>query len=171
MSYRTVLILLLSALSLGAQGRFRAEPPRRDFAAGRRAAPMRDRILARLHEIRSHKLQDTLGLPEGKANAIADRWSEFDEDSMARRRTMGQLRKDMNATLLGPGSEEEKSRKLQPMVDQLAGLRQQQEDSRKRFEDDIRGSLTPAQQTRFILLMDEFQKALQEAIQERRRER
>lgn len=170
MSYRTVLILLLTALSLGAQGRFRADPPRRDFG-GRRATPLRDRILVRLHEIRSRKLQDTLGLPEGKANAIADRWSEFDEESMSRRRLMGQVRQDMNATLVGPGSEEDKSRKLQPMVDQLAGLREQQEDSRKRFEGDIRGSLTPAQQTRFILLMEEFQKALQEAIQERRREK
>jgi hypothetical protein len=77
----------------------------------------------------------------------------------------------MNATLMGPGSEDEKNKKLQPIVEQLTALRQQQQDARKRFEDDIRGSLTPAQQGRFILLVDEFQKSLQEAIQEQRKDR
>jgi hypothetical protein len=170
MSARTALILTLTALSLGAQGRLRPDRPRRD-ASERPAALRRERIIERLHEIRSRKLQDTLGLSEEKAHAIADRWSQFDEESFSRRAQMGQLRQQMNATLVGPGSEEDKNKKLQPVIDQLAGLRQQQEASRKRFETDIQATLTPAQQGRFILLMDEFQKSLQEAILERRKDR
>jgi len=168
--FRTALLLALTALTLGAQGRLRPDRPRKD-PSERPGALRRDRIATRLHEIRARKLRDTLGLTEEKANAIADRWSQFDEDSFARRQHMGLLRQQMNATLMGPGSEEDKNKRLQPVVDELAGLRQQQEASRKRFEEDIRGSLTPAQQSRFILLVDEFQKSLQEAIQERRKEK
>lgn len=167
---RTLLILLLTALTLGAQGRFRPDRARRD-PGERRMGPRRERIVAMLHEIRSTKLQKALGLSTDKANAIADRWAAFDEDSFERRQQMVQLRHQMNATLMGPGNEDDKNRRLQPVVEQLAGLRQQQEASRKRFEEDIRESLTPAQQGRFILLVDEFQKSLQDAIQEQRKER
>jgi hypothetical protein len=170
MSFRTILILSLTALTLGAQGRFRQERPRRDFPE-RHGALRRERIMARLHEIRSSRLQQSLGLTEEKARSIADRWSRFDEESVPRRQQMGQLRQQMNETLRGPGSEADKNKKLQPIVDQLAGLRQQQQDARKRFEEDIQGSLTPAQQGRFILFMEEMQKAMQEAIQEQRRDR
>ncbi len=77
----------------------------------------------------------------------------------------------MNGILVGPGSEEDKNKKVQPVVEQLAGLRQQQQESRKQFEENIQGSLTPAQQGRFILLVDEFQKSIQEAIQEQRKDK
>ena len=170
MSIRAVLILSLTALSVGAQVRSRPEHPRRD-AAERPGVLRRERIAGKLHEIRARKLQETLGLSGDKANAIADRWSRFDEDSFSRRQQMVQLRQQMNATLMGPGSEEDKNKKLQPVVDQLTALRNQQQDARKLFEEDIRGSLTPAQQGRFILLVDEFQKALQDAIQERRKDK
>ena len=170
MPSRPFLLLLLTALTLGAQVRARPERPFRDFSE-RRAGPRRERIVAALHELRSRKLQRSLGLTEEKANAIADRWALFDEESSSRRHLMGQLRQQMNTTLVGPGSEDEKNRKLQPVVDELATLRQQQEASRKRFEEDIRGSLTPAQQGRFILLVDEFQKSVQEAIQEQRKDK
>ncbi len=170
MYVRAALILLLSALSLTAQGRLRPDRPRRE-AADRPGAFRRERIAARLHEIRSRKLQDTLGLSEDKAHAVADRWSQFDEDSFSRRHQMVQLRQQMNTTLMGPGTEEDKNKRVQPVLDQLAGFRLQQEAARKHFEEDIRGSLTPAQQGRFILLVDEFQRSLQEAIQERRKDR
>jgi len=170
MPIRALLLLALTALSLGAQVRGRPERPFRDFSE-RRAGPRRERIVAALHELRSRKLQRSLGLSEEKANAIADRWALFDQESASRRQLMGQLRQQMNTTLTGPGSEDEKNRKLQPVMDELAALRQQQEASRKRFEEDIRGSLTPAQQGRFILLVDEFQKSIQEAIQEQRKDK
>lgn len=170
MFLRAVLLLLMTTLTLSAQGRPRPDHPRRE-ALDRPAAARRERIVTRLHEIRCRKLQDTLGLSAEKSNAIADRWSKFDEETFARRGQMGQLRQQMNATLVGPGSEEDKNKKLQPVIDQLAGLRLQQETARKGFEEDIRGSLTPAQQGRFILLVDEFHKSLQEAILERQKDK
>lgn len=170
MFLRVALILTLTALTLDAQGHLRPERPHRG-PSERSATPRRDRIVARLHEIRSRKLQESLGLTEEKAKAIADRWSQFDEDSFSRRQQAGRLRQQMNETLVGPGSEEDKNKKLKPIVDQLSALRQQQEGARKAFEEDIRGSLTPAQQGRFILMVDEFQKSLQEAIQEQRKDK
>ena len=170
MRFPTALILTLTALTLGAQGRFRPERPHRD-PPEHRSTPRRDRIVRELHEIRTRKLQQSLGLTEEKAKSIADQWSQFDENSFSRRQQLGQLRQQMNVTLMGPGSEEDKNKKLQPVIEQLSGLRQQQQDARKRFEEDIRGNLTPAQQGRFILLVDEFQKSVQEAIQERRKDK
>lgn len=167
---QTTLILTMTALSLGAQGRLRPERPRRE-APERPAVFRRERIVHQLHELRKRKLKDSLGLPDEKAQSIADRWSQFDEDSSGRRQQMVQLRQQVDTTLRGPGSEEEKNKKLQPVVEQLAGLRQQQQKARARFEEDISGSLTPAQQGRFILLVEEFQKSLQEAIQEIRKEK
>ncbi len=170
MFLQSALILTLTALTLGAQGRPRLERPRRE-GFERPSMPRRERIVRELHEIRTRKLQQSLGLTEEKARAIADRWAKFDENSFANRQQMVQLRQQMNATLMGPGSEDDKNKKLQPVVEQLTGLRQQQQDARKRFEEDIRGSLTPAQQGRFILLVDEFQKSLLEAIQEQRKDK
>jgi hypothetical protein len=167
---RTVLILTLTPLLLPAQGRFRAERPWREGPA-LRTAPRRDRILARLHEIRSRKLQQALGLPSDKANNIADRWGQYDEEAFARRQQIQGLRQQMNGTLLGPGSEQDKNRAVQPLVEQLTHLQQQQEESRKQFQDDLRGSLTPTQQARFLMLMEDFKRSLQEAIQERRGDR
>ncbi|HJU83715.1 MAG TPA: hypothetical protein VJ600_05870 [Holophagaceae bacterium] len=175
MSFQTALILSLTALSLGAaQGRPQGERPRRDPMPMERERPFmarRDRIVTQLHEIRTRKLQQSLGLSEEKAKSIADRWSQFDMESFARRRQINQLRQQMNTTLMGPGSEDEKNKRITPLVGQLTELRQQQQDARKRLEDDIRGHLTPAQQGRFIILVDEFQKSLQDAIREQRRER
>lgn len=173
--FRMALILAATASTLVAQGRLRAEPPRQEFSrrepGERPNRPFRERIVAQLYEIRTQKLQQSLGLTPERAGAIANRWARFDEESFSRRQQMGQLRQQMNATLTGPGSEEDKNRKLQPVVEQLTGLRQQQQESRKRFEEDIQGRLTPAQQGRFMLLVDEFQKSLQEAIRDRRRDR
>lgn len=171
MSFRTALVLSLAVLSLGAaQGRLLPVRPRREFTE-RPAMARRDRIVAQLHEIRVRKLQQGLGLPDEKARSIADRWSQFDVESFARRRQMNQLRQQMNATLMGPGSEDDKNKRIQPVVGQLTELRRQQQESRRHLEDDIRGSLTPAQQGRFIILVDEFEKSLHDAIREQRRDR
>jgi len=175
------LILLLTAQSLGAQAHPQPDRPRLDPVprpAGIRrdstqhpAVVRRERIVAQLHQLRKGKLQESLGLPEEKAKAIADRWSKFDADSVGRRQQMMQLRQQVNATLMGPGNEDEKNRKLQPIVDQITTLRQEQQRARDRFEADVSGTLSPAQQGRFLLLMDEFQKSLQDAIREQRKER
>jgi hypothetical protein len=45
-------------------------------------------------------------------------------------------------------------------------LRRQQVDLKKGFEDDIRAQLSPAQQVRLIILVDELQQRLREALKE-----
>jgi len=129
-----------------------------------------DRIAARLYQIRVNRLQQSLGLSEDKAASIAKRWAYFDEETIDRRREMRQIRQHSNDLLLGPGSEEEKNVKLRPLMDRFGVLRQQQQDARKKLEDDIRGSLTPTQQGRFILLEEEMQRVVQDTIQELRKD-
>jgi hypothetical protein len=77
---------------------------------------------------------------------------------------MRQARALMQACLLGPGSEEEKNVRVRPMIDRYAALHRQQEEARLRFEEDLRGMLTPVQQGRFILFMEEFRQHLREAM-------
>lgn len=67
---------------------------------------------------------------------------------------------------MGPGTEEEKNAKLKPLMDQFISLRSQQDAGRKQFEEDIRAGLTPAQQARLILVMDEIQQRLRESLRE-----
>lgn len=170
---RTLMILILPAALLSAQGRLRSERPR--ALAGPRAEARReirrDRVMAYIHQLRSRRIQQSLGVPEDKARAMADRWSQFDQDSMDRRQEMKRLREQVNTVLTGPGSEPEKNQQLRPMVEQLATLQKQQQEAKQAFEDDIRASLTPAQQGRFILLIEEFQRSLQEAIAEQRKDK
>lgn len=170
--FRTALILILAAAVLPAQGRLRAERPRPLLERREARREMkRDAIMARIHQMRTNRLQQALGVPEDKARAIADRWAQFDVDSMDRRQNMRRLREQVNSTLMGPGSEDEKNTRLRPMIDQLAGEQKLQQEARQKFETEIRNSLTPAQQGRFILLVDEFQRSLQEALAEQKREK
>jgi len=53
-------------------------------------------------------------------------------------------------------------------VEQFSTLRLQQQDVKRQFEEDIRSSLTPAQQGRFLLIVEEFQRALVKAIKAQR---
>ena len=64
------------------------------------------------------------------------------------------------ASCCSPLPEEEKNTRIRPLVEQFSALRQQQQDLKRKFEDDIRSSLTPAQQGRFLLVVEEIQRAL-----------
>jgi hypothetical protein len=171
--FRIALLLILPAALLSAQGRLRAERPRLGArvgaGAGARSALFRDRVVAHIHQLRKDKIQQALGVSADKAGAIADRWTQFDQDSAARRQDMKQLREQVNGILVGPGSEDEKNTKLRPMVERLSTLQKQQQETKRAFEEDIRAGLTPAQQARFILLVEEFQRSLQEAIAEQQK--
>jgi hypothetical protein len=162
--FRTLLLLILPAALLSAQGRLRPERPRPNPRAEARRELRRDRVMAVVHQLRMRRIQQSLGVPEDRARAIADRWARFDEDSHDRRQGMKQLREQVNGILVGPGSENEKNAKLKPMVEQMAVLQKQQQETKQAFEDDIRSSLSPAEQGRFILLMEEFNRALLEAM-------
>lgn len=165
--FRPVLLLpLLASLGLSAQGRLRGErpfPPRREMR--------RDMVMTRLHQMRMARLQNTLGVPEDKARAIADRWGRFDEESVERRQDMRRLREQVNGILMGPGAEEDKNARLRPLIDRLAAHQKAQQEARQVFETEIRQNLTPAQQARFLMLVEEFQQSLKDALAEQRRDR
>jgi Spy/CpxP family protein refolding chaperone len=162
--FRSLLILALPAALLTAQG----GPPPAAGLGGPGMGPRRELIVARLRQFRMERLQQLLGISEEKARTIADRWTQFDQDSQDNRQRMRQLREQVNGILLSPVPEDEKNAKIRPMVEQFSTLRQQQQDQKRKFEDDIRASLTPAQQARFILVVEDIQHAMMEAIKERR---
>ncbi len=158
----TTLLLTVPALIQGGPGNPHPEPP------GMKPGPARDRVMARISQIRAERLQQSLGLPEDKAKAIAARWQQLDLDGMDYRQRMRQIRQRVNDTLMGPGSEEDKNAKLRPMLEEHTNLRARQHNSRQKFEDEIRASLTPAQQGRLILLMEDLQHTIQEALRGQR---
>lgn len=122
-----------------------------------------DRPLARF---RMDQLQQTVGLPEDQARAVVDRWSRYDREQFEKTQQIHQIRRRFNDILLGPGSEEDKNAKVRPMLDQFVELRRQQADLKFRFEDDIRAKLTPAQQVRLILQVEEMQRRVVEALKQ-----
>ena len=161
--FRILLTLLLPVTFLAGQG----SPPL-PKEGGPKTAPWREELLARLHRMRVDRLQQSLGVSSEKAKGIADRWAQFDLDSRDTRQRMRQLRQQVNSLLLSPLSEEEKNARIRPLVEQFSALRQQQQELKRKFEEDIRGSLTPAQQARFMLVVEEIQRAIIEAIREQR---
>ncbi|WP_005033737.1 hypothetical protein [Holophaga foetida] len=156
------LLCLVLASTLGAQGGPGMGGGRRGM--GWRQGP----VLIQLHQIRTQRIQQTLGVSEDRARAIADRWTRFDQDSMERHRQMRQLKQQLNGVLLGPGSEDEKNTRLKPLIQQFVILRRQQHDLRQSFESEIMNALTSVQQARMVILVDELQKSLREALKEGR---
>jgi hypothetical protein len=165
--FRIAVILAASSLVLPAQVRPRPERPR----AEARREIRRERWMAQLHQFRAKRIQASLGVSEERAKAIADRWEQHDLESMGRRQEMKGLRDQINGILVGPGSEADKNRRLQPMVERLAVLRGQEQESKQKFMEDIRNSLTPAEQARFILLAEDLQRSVKEAIVEQQKDK
>ena len=160
---RALFALLLPAAVLLGQG---APPASKD--RGPKTELWQGEILARLQRMRTERLQQALGIPEEKAKAIAGRWERYDLDNRDLRQRMRQLHQQVNGVLFGPLPEDDKNTRIKPMVEQYTALRQQQQDLKRKFEDDIRGSLTPAQQGRFLLAVEEIQHALIEEIRKQR---
>jgi Spy/CpxP family protein refolding chaperone len=97
---------------------------------------------------------------------VVERWSRYDRDRDDKTQQIHQIRRRFNDILLGPGSEEEKNAKVRPLLDQFVELRRQQADLKFRFEEDIRAKLSPAQQVRLILHVEEMQRRVVEALRE-----
>jgi len=125
-------------------------------------------ILAQLYQMRVSRIQQSLGFPEDRAKALAERWGRWDREFIERGRQIMQLRLQFNQALLGPGSEEDKCARLKPLVDQFLSLRQQQEEAKRRFEADILQSLSTAQQARMILLVEDIQSRIRQSLRETR---
>jgi hypothetical protein len=121
-------------------------------------------FMQRLYQIRASRIQQVLGLPEDRARMVAERWGRWDREHMERGEQAGAIRRQFNQILMGPGTEDEKNARIKPLMDQLFSLRGQMESGRKQFEEDIRSGLSPAQQARLILVMDEIQQKLREGL-------
>ena len=119
-----------------------------------------------LMTLRTQRITQTLGVPEDRAKGIAQRWSIYDRDFLQRAHQIMQLRNRFNQILMGPGDEDDKNARLRPLLDQFIELRRQQQDLKLKFEDDIRAQLSPAQQVRLIILVDDLQKTIREGIRE-----
>jgi hypothetical protein len=126
-------------------------------------------FLAQFYELRVARIQQTLGFSEDRARVLAERWGRWDRDFIDRGRQMNQLRNQFNQALMGAGSEDDKCARIKPLVDKFLDLRRQQEDGKRRFEADLLQSLTPAQQARMILLVEDIQTRIRESLREAQR--
>jgi hypothetical protein len=122
-----------------------------------------ERPLARY---RMDQLQQTVGLQEEQARSVVERWTRHDRDQFEKARQIQALRRRFSDILMGPGSEEEKSAKVRPLLDQFVDLRRQQMELKLKFEDDIRARLSPAQQVRLIMQVEEMQRRVVEALRQ-----
>jgi len=122
-----------------------------------------ERPLARY---RLEQLQQSVGLPEDQARTVVERWSRYDREQFDKTQQIHQLRRRFKDILLGPGSEEEKNAKVRPLLDQFVDLRRQQAELKFRFEDDIRAKLSPAQQVRLIIQVEDMQRRVVEALRQ-----
>ncbi|WP_291271951.1 hypothetical protein [Geothrix sp.] len=119
-----------------------------------------------LARFRMEQLQQKVGLPEEQARTVVDRWMRYDREQFDRARQIQALRRRFNDILISPGSEEEKNAKVRPLLEQFMDLRRQQADLKFRFEDDIRAKLSPAQQVRLVLHVEEMQRRMVEALRQ-----
>ena len=127
------------------------------------APPEEERPLARF---RMDQLQQTVGLQEDQARAVVERWARYDREQFEKTRQIQALRRRFNDILIGPGTEEEKNAKVRPLLDQFVELRRQQAELKFRFEEDIRARLSPAQQVRLVLHVEEMQRRVVEALRQ-----
>lgn len=124
-----------------------------------------------LLRFRAQRLQDGLGLTPAQADAIAQRWGQFDRELFQTQRQIGELRRRFNDILMGPESEDRKSAIIKPLLEQFMRLREQQMETKRRFEEDIRQGMSPAQQARLVLLVDDLNKKVLDILRERRQQR
>jgi hypothetical protein len=122
-----------------------------------------ERPLARF---RMDQLQQSVGLPEPQARSVAERWSRYDLEQFEKTKQIQQVRRRFNDILLGPGVEEEKNARVRPLLEQFLELRRQQAELKLKFEEDIRAKLSPAQQVRLILHVEEMQRRVVEAFKQ-----
>jgi Spy/CpxP family protein refolding chaperone len=97
---------------------------------------------------------------------VVERWSRYDQDQFEKTRQIQQIRHRFNDILLGPGAEEDKNAKVRPLLEQFVELRRQQVELKQKFEEDIRARLSPAQQVRLILHVEEMQRRVAEAFKQ-----
>lgn len=120
-----------------------------------------------LRQFIMQRLQDRVGLSDAQTRQVADRWERFNREHFERQRQMGQVRQRFEDILLGPGEEDQKSAKVKPLLERFLELRKQQVESKLRFEDDIRAGLSPAQQARLVVTVDEIIEQIRKRLENR----
>jgi Spy/CpxP family protein refolding chaperone len=161
--YRPLLMLALATV-LTAQ-----QPPASVPPAPQGRSAQEGHILAQFYQLRVTRIQQCLGVSEDRARDMAERWGRWDRDFIGRSRQMVQLRAQLNQVLMGAGPEDDKNARVKPLVDQFLALRQQQEDAKHRFEAEVLKALTPAQQARMILLVEDIQSRIRDTLREARK--
>ena len=124
-------------------------------------------LAAQLHSLRMSRLQESMGMPPVQARQVADRWGIYDREFMENAHRIQALRTQFNQILVGPGSEEDKGARLKPLLEQYLDHRKRQAEAKARFEDDIRAQLSPAQQARLIMLVENMTRRIQEGLMNR----
>ena len=130
-------------------------------------APGRGQVLQVIRQFIMQRLQDRVGLSDAQARQVSDRWERFNRAHFERQQQMGELRRRFQDILLGPGDEDQKSAKVKPLLEQFLDLRKQQVEAKQRFEDDIRAGLSPAQQARLVVTVDEITEQIRERLKDR----
>ena len=125
-------------------------------------------ILSQCFQPRVAAIQQTLGFPEDRARALAERWLHWDREGLERMRQLGQLRHQCTQVLLGAGSEEQKNAAIKPLLEAFLLLRRQREEAKGRFETEILANLSPAQKVRLIILVEDQQGKLRGLLHEHR---
>lgn len=148
MTHRALPALLLLAPALTAQG-----------AKGQGQEMLRRFFLERL--------QDRVGLNDAQARQVADRWQRFQAEHAERQQEINHLRRRFQDILLSPDSEDQKNGRIKPLLDQFRDLRRRQQEAKQRFEDDILAGLTPAQQARLVVTVEEILAQLAKAVENR----
>ena len=154
-----VMALFAANIAMAQQGQPR---PRRDDPQAVDAAAAAPWLMT----LRTQRITQTLGVSDDRAKSIAQRWAVYDRDFLLHAHQMMQIRNRFNQILIGPGDEADKNTRLKPLLDQFLEHRRQQQDLKLKFEDDIRGQLSTAQQVRLIILVDDLQKTIREGIRE-----
>jgi hypothetical protein len=128
--------------------------------------PGANAMVSELQRLQAERLRTSLGIPEDRARAIATRQMRFIQESSQHNRQITQMRLQFDEILRGPGLDEEKGARLKPLLEHFLALRQEQQELRRNFEDEVRTGLTPTQQVRLILQIEEFQRNLHEGLRE-----
>jgi hypothetical protein len=113
------------------------------------------------------RLQDRAGLSEPQAVKVVERWQRFAREHSDRQHQIAQLRQRFQDILIGPDGEDQKSARIKPLLEQFLDLRKQQAESKQHFEDDIRAGLTPAQQARVVVTVEELINQIAKVLENR----
>lgn len=123
--------------------------------------------LEALRRIMTERIQDRVGLTDSQTAKVVDRWQKFQQEHMARAHELAQIRRRFQDILVGPLPEDQKSARIKPLLAEFNALRRQQQEARQRFEDDICADLSPAQQARLIVAVEEITLQIGKALENR----